>query len=338
MHRNTMGKARAGGMLGGLAATLLIGAGALAAEPSGSNGANGKAVGMDGAAQTLLETRAAPYVHLRADIADIEAVSMSSAKKMRDAHNRLGSYDPSDLGGSWVAYAALVAADTPTFSAAIEGATKKKKARAAFLQRLRDNPASVRDLEGADAAMDAIRAVAARDATRINALGDRFIADASRMQNTAWAKAKIAKDGSTRLRASVDYAAKRTWDPVPVTAKALTKAGNTKPNLGADANWTPEWSPTSTPATEAEKMGALMTRALVLGARYAVGDIQPGHVDTYAKSRRSNKCFVNAKLNLDQCIAATRTPYEEAFCLGEHALNDVSRCVGWVANAGRVKE
>ena len=61
-------------------------------------------------------------------------------------------------------------------------------------------------------------------------------------------------------------------------------------------------------------------------------------VDAYAKAKKSDRCFVNAKLNLDQCIAATRTPYEEAFCLGEHALNDVSRCVGWVANAGRVKD
>ena len=324
-------------ILTGLAFAAVVGTGCASAEPV-NGGASGKATGPDPAAQALLEDRASAYVHLRADIADIEAISMSSANKMRDAHNRLGSYDPKELGGSWVAYAALVAADTPAFSNAIEEATKKKKARAAFLQRLRDDPASVRELEGADAAIDAIRAVAARDATRINALGDRFIADAYRMQNTGWAKAKIAKDGSTRLRASIDYAAKRTWAPVTVATKQTTKAGNVKPNLGGDAQWSPEWSSTSTPPSEAERTGALMTRALVLAARYAVGDMQPGHVDTYAKAKKSDKCFVNAKLNLDQCIAATRTPYEEAFCLGEHALNDVSRCVGWVANAGRVKE
>ncbi|MEZ5929016.1 MAG: hypothetical protein R3C55_11145 [Parvularculaceae bacterium] len=37
-----------------------------------------------------------------------------------------------------------------------------------------------------------------------------------------------------------------------------------------------------------------------------------------------------ATLTLRQCIAATRTPYEEAFCLGEHALIDTASCVGWV--------
>jgi hypothetical protein len=41
-----------------------------------------------------------------------------------------------------------------------------------------------------------------------------------------------------------------------------------------------------------------------------------------------------ARLTLRQCIAATRAPYEEAFCIGEHALNDVSACLGWVASAG----
>lgn len=324
-------------VLGMVGALSLCASGASAEPVSGAKG-NAKAVTPNPVAQEVLEDRAARYVHLRADIADIEAISMSSARKMRDAHNRLGSYNPSELGGAWVAYAALVAADTPTFADAIEKATKSKKGRAAFLKQLREDPATVRNLDGANYAIDAIRAVAARDATRINALGDRFIADAYRMQNTAWAKAKIPNDGSTRLRASSAYATKRTWAPMRVTTKQTTKAGNVRPHLNGDIKWSPEWSPTSTPPSEAERTGALMTRALVLAARYTVGDMDSSHITTYAKAKKSDKCFVNAKLNLDQCIAATRTPYEESFCLGEHALNDVSRCVGWVANAGRVKE
>ena len=322
--------------LTGIALALAALMGCASASASGASGKT-KAEAMDTRAHEILEDRAARYVHLRADIADIEAISMSSAGVMRDAHNRLGSYDPKELGSSWVAYAALVAADTPSFSDAIEAATKSKKGRAAFLQRLRDDPASIGQIDGAQDAIDAIRAVAARDATRINQLGDRFIADAYSMQNTAWAKAKIPQDGSARLRASTAYAAERSWTPLRVATKQQTKAGNTKPNLSGDATWTPAWSATSTPPSEAAKTGTLMVRALVLAARYTVGDLQQEQVDTYATAKKSERCFTNAKLNLNQCIAATRTPYEEAFCLGEHALNDVSRCVGWVANAGRVK-
>jgi hypothetical protein len=202
---------------------------------------------------------------------------------------------------------------------------------------LRDNPASVRDLDGADAAIQAIMTTAARDATRINELGDRFIADAYRMQDMGWAKAKIPANGTARVKSAVDYASARQWAHVEVP-KVPTDAGTIRPNLTADAMLSPQWSTNARPPAEAENTGAMMTRALVLGARYAVGDIAPGHVTTYAKAEKSDRCFVNAKLNLDQCIAATRTPYEEAFCLGEHALNDISYCVGWPASAGRVKD
>ena len=97
----------------GAAMALAIGVGCASAEPS-ANGKDAAAAAPQSAAHALLESKAARYVHLRADIADIEAITMSSATKMRDAHNRLGSYDPANLGGAWMAYAALVAADTPT--------------------------------------------------------------------------------------------------------------------------------------------------------------------------------------------------------------------------------
>lgn len=320
-------------LIGGAAAAFSLVACASAGEASLGSGLSAPS----GAAQELLEKAAAPYVLLRSDIAHLDETPVRDAEAMREAHRRLASFDSRALAGSWVAYAALVAADQPAFADAIEAATKKPKRRAAFLARLRDDPASVRELAGAAEAIAAIRDVAARDATRINALGDRFIDDAYAMQSQGWAKKKIGTDGMSRVREAEGYAATRAWTPAAVTTKTRTKAGNTRPNLASDPTWTPEWSADSVPAAAAERTGALMTRALVLAARYATGDIQSGHVTTYAKAKKSDRCFTNAKLNLDQCIAATRTPYEEAFCLGEHALNDVSYCVGWVASAGRTK-
>ena len=286
----------------------------------------------------LIEGPAARYVNLRADIAHIEAMEMKSATQMREAHNRLGSFDPAEMTSAWVAYAALVAADTPAFSRAIERETVKQKDRKIFLSELQANPAMVRDLDGADEAIAAIRAVAARDATRINRLGDRFIADAYRMQNAGWAKKKIPQDGTARLNAATAWGQSRSWTLTELPTKQPTKAGNVRPHLDRDEMWSPAWYAENAPASEADKTGALMTKALLLAVRYATGDLTEGQVKAYATSKPSNRCYVNAKLNLDQCIAATRTPYEEAFCLGEHALNDISHCVGWVANAGRKKD
>jgi hypothetical protein len=35
----------------------------------------------------------------------------------------------------------------------------------------------------------------------------------------------------------------------------------------------------------------------------------------------------SAKLNLYQCLAVARPHYEDAFCLGQHALMDTGRCM-----------
>lgn len=74
-----------------------------------------------------------------------------------------------------------------------------------------------------------------------------------------------------------------------------------------------------------------MNRVLNLAARYAVSGVNEKTVSVYARNDKSNSCLSFAALTFKQCIAATRTPYEEAFCIGEHGLNDVSSCIGWVA-------
>jgi len=76
-----------------------------------------------------------------------------------------------------------------------------------------------------------------------------------------------------------------------------------------------------------------MDRVLNLAARYAVGGLNPKIVSVYARNDRADQCLSMAALTLRQCIAATRTSYEEAFCLGEHGLNDIATCTGWIIGA-----
>ncbi|WOI53982.1 hypothetical protein [Parvularcula sp. LCG005] len=286
------------------------------------------------AENTLLDNAAAPYVLLRRDIDAIETAAVKNEKAIRDAHNRLASYEPEEMGRAYIAYAALVAADSPTFAAAIESKTRRDKNREEFLIQLRDNPATVRDLEGADEAINAIMAMTARDATRIGALGELYIQEAYVLQEQAWARKKLAQDGMSRVRGAVTWADSRAWPLLPPRPVILSKSGTTRPNLVSDPTWSDVWSNLDAVAVPDEHSGATMTRALLLGARYAVGDLTEGQLNGYAISKTQSKCFVNAKLNLDQCIAATRTPYEEAFCIGTHGLQDISQCVGWPAGAG----
>lgn len=283
---------------------------------------------------SALEAAAHPYVMLREDIAKIEADGIPNAKALRTAHNRLSSHGHEDISRGIIAYAALVAADVPSFANAIEARTRRKKDRAAFLKELETNPAIVRDIKGADEAIGAIMDMLARDATRIAAVGDVYITEAYSLQKQAWARKKIASSGESRINSASKWAANRPWPAMAPRSAIRSKAGNVRPNLGADDSWSVTWSTDTKPPRADSKSGILMSQALVLAALYAVDDVEESDLREYARSKPTDRCLSNARLTLNACIAVARTPYEEAFCLGKHGLNDVSRCVGWPASAG----
>lgn len=283
-------------------------------------------------ASSDLEDRAAYYIQFRGDVELIEATPLDSAFATRDAHNRLASHDPTMLSSGWVAYAALVAADTPAFTQALEQEIAIS-GRDGFLAKLRSNPRMVRNLPGVDQAIDNIMQMAARDATKVQSLGDSFIANAYALQNQSWAKKKIS-DGTSRVAEAQSYSYSRARSATPVMPVSAP-AGVRAPGLAmTERAWSPTWSSSSAYASADPRATPIMDRALVLAARYAVGELNSATVRAYAKNDNSRRCLNNAKMNLDQCIAATRTPFEEAFCLGEHGLKDVSGCIGWVAGAG----
>ncbi len=281
---------------------------------------------------TPLEERASFYIEFRNDVQTIEATPIDSALVSRDAHNRLASHKPEDLSSGWIAYAALVAADTPAFVKSIQAKMKRKRDREQFLTELRSNPRSVRNLEGAQDAVDAVMMMAAQDATKIKQAGERYISDAYAMQNKGWAKRKLSKDGTSRLYEAEDFSLSRARMATPVLPASVS-AGVRQPGLQSYDNlWTPSWSSTSVSASANPRATPIMDRVLVLAARYAIGDLNEPIVNGYAKSENAKRCLKTAKLNLDQCVAATRTPTEEVFCIGKHGLGEVSNCVGWVAN------
>ena len=103
----------------------------------------------------------------------------------------------------------------------------------------------------------------------------------------------------------------------------------------AEGPWDADWGENAPLGRMRETNAQLiMDRVLNLAVRYSTGAINTKYVNAYARNDKSSRCLTMAKLTLNQCIAATRTPYEEAFCLGEHALNDIADCVGWIGGAG----
>ena len=285
---------------------------------------------MRGAA--LIEYAAQPYIQYREDIDHVASGIPDSEESMRDAYYRLASHDNRTMAASWIAYAAMIAADTPAFHDAVAAETRRRGGARRFSEQIEADPASVRAIPGAEEAIAAIMQFATNDAARIRGVGDTFIAEAYDMQREPWARRAIAMDGMSRVDAALRFAASREWKAAahqPVTSRS----GAVKPTLASTTSWSSDWSSVNEPVNQAARPGTIVAKALVLGVHYILDDAEQSHLASYGTSRRSERCFTNAQMNLDQCIAATRTPYEEAFCLGQHALNDMSSCVGWPAGA-----
>jgi hypothetical protein len=286
---------------------------------------------------TALERAAADYVRFREDVAAIEATPFNSAETTREAHRRLSAHEAESLSKGWVAYAALVAADTPAFREALEKEVASKKkvngmtGADAFFAKLSADPAYPRQLKGAEEAMSRVLAMTTHDAARFTALGEAFKEQAYAMQKTSWGKSKIPAS-SARLSDAESFARSRPSATAPSLA-SVTEKGVTAPTLAsANAAWNPEWGKDAGSGRMTEPNAqVIMNRVMNLAARYAVSGVNAKAVEVYARNDKSNSCLSFAALTLKQCIAATRAPYEEAFCLGEHALNDTASCIGWVA-------
>jgi hypothetical protein len=67
---------------------------------------------------------------------------------------------------------------------------------------------------------------------------------------------------------------------------------------------------------------ALAALALLDGA----GENARANTDALMFERQSLDCFESSKLNLFQCLAASRPYYEDMFCLGRHVVRDLGQC------------
>ncbi|MEM9810070.1 MAG: hypothetical protein AAF788_02490 [Pseudomonadota bacterium] len=276
----------------------------------------------------LIEYAAAPYIQFRQDVDYVAGAIPADEGTMRSAHHRLASHDQRALAGAWVAYAGMIAADTPEFVSSI-AALRRQMGDKGLNEKLINDPSMVRNLRGSQAAVDAILAFAANDAAKVNALGNAMISKAYSLQDSPWARRKLAQRGMERVDQAIAFAARRDWKTPAVKAKS--QRGLKSPNLDHTNIWSVSWAGDKAKLGSNVRAGSIVTKALILGAHYTMDNATNDILAAHGTSARSERCFTSAKLNLDQCVAATRTPYEEAFCLGQHALNDMSSCIGWPA-------
>ena len=248
----------------------------------------------------------AEYTSYRKDLVTIAKGDVSSAS-VKKAHQRLASHDYKTLSKAWVAYNAAVAARTPAYNKEITK-TARKRGQDTFLASLDASPDNVLRLKSsAQASKSIVRNISAETA-QISEMGASFRKAAMDMQQSKTPKLVIN-------RTTMD----RFIDPARQDNIILAGAsGGAMQDPRRDAKARP-------------MLGQMLTLAAHMSVTEAKGGTYAASTAALVENRKGERCLKWAKLNLAQCLAATRNTSEEAYCTGRHALTEVSACWSYMA-------
>ena len=262
---------------------------------------------------------AAVYLTFTRDMATIQG-GFSSPEAVQAALRRGATYDADQLSRGLVAYASILALQSPEFVSGVRQAGAELTARRQIIDRIVANPEYASTLPGAEAAASLVISVLEADILALSAAADSVESDAYNIQYTGdqrhvWGRA-TPPDREGRLQAVKDMS-RAVRAPASETAR-LYAASNSGSGLGVTAGRTRR-APYAPSVTNAIAMAAL-------AALGAAGDNARPNTDALQYDRASQDCLASSKLNLFQCLAASRPTYEDMFCLGRHVIRDLSTC------------
>lgn len=295
-----------------------------------------------------IKDSAAVYATYQSDVTDVKTKPMASASDIDNALNNLGGHNPDKLSKGWISYSALIASQDPEYRAAVKD-IESFYGREALLKGLRSDVRYARKLAGGDNAVAASLAATEADSRRLNSAAAYVKEQAYSLQAAGWAKKKIGNSGATATRLNSRQATGVAPKSNLISAfsapdidSTLAQAGR----IGAPSLWD-----NVSGAASAVRFPAGLTSGMrgnrkrvkygkepiadqiaTLAAYRALGaGAAPSSQIYSAMAERETKgCMNMANLNLQQCVAAANQQYEVPFCIGEHALADVGKCIGGV--------
>jgi hypothetical protein len=239
------------------------------------------------------------YRGYRRDIDELRDMSFMSSDEVENAHELIMSYEPPELTRGWMAHQAMVASRAPGFMDTVRSAAAQR-GQANFFETARRDSSYLWALSSNTAAINYVFDGLYQDAREARAVG------------------RVLND---RAYAYMDS---RYGSRLP--AGAVTNATEL---LGEDED---EGERSYEVPYRAQQV---MQRVLELAARLSLdrsGGQSLNAAGLLAEDMQTNQCLRWARLNLAQCIAASRTTAEEAYCTGLHGVDDVSNCWGWIVN------
>ncbi len=262
---------------------------------------------------------AAVYIAFARDMQTIEG-GFESPQAIQAALARASGYDPEQLSRGLIAYASILALQSPEFVQGVREFATPETTRQRLVGEIVADPKRASRLPGADAAAGLIIASLQRDVEALSRAANSIENDAYAIQNPwdprrPWGTAQIA-DREGRLTAAHSRSSQAMLPPAGEAAR-LFAAAHDGTGLSVRSGLR---EPPYPPAVE----NALALAALA--ALGAAGENARANTDALQFDWTSRTCMTMAKLNLLQCLAASRPNYEDMFCLGRHVVRDLSTC------------
>lgn len=216
-----------------------------------------------------------------------------------------------------VAYAAIVALQDPTFTAAVKEFASHPSQRDQIAGYILADPNYVMTLTGHDTAAGLIVATLNGQAGQLQSTGDKVKQESLDIQlKAAWSK-KYVPNPDQRLSDIKQESAS------PIMADDDLKSQLLQASTGAQP-LTLSGGPVAPPYSQAVVRGMALAALAILGK---AGDGNMDYVMPLLVNDNDGYCFNMSKLNLYQCLAVARPYYEDMYCLGLHALDDTAHCV-----------
>ncbi len=251
------------------------------------------------------------YDRYRQDLTIISASSLGSKSSVADAHKRLSAYDHETLAQAWVAYNAAIAAEQSDFAREINRSVNAKGDR--FFATLNVQHDNILKLKSSDRAAQSVLTNVTNEAGQLREMAATFKQAAYDLQSSK----EPATFNSARQYSVSDLFGSK------MGGFQLISAGRSQPVFARH-----DLDPNARP---------MLGKMLTLGAHISVDQADGKYAaltERLVSNNEGKQCLKWAKLNLAQCLAASRDSSEEAFCTGRHALKEVSACWSYMTVDG----
>ncbi|MGV8929389.1 MAG: hypothetical protein ACOH1E_06530 [Brevundimonas sp.] len=264
------------------------------------------------------------YVAFTREMAGVEG-GFDSPEAIQAALRRGSAYNPAQLSRGLIAYASILALQSPEFVAGVRQYAGHPATREKLVADILADPRQASYLPGADAAAGLIIGTLRQDIAALGRAADLVENDAYTIQarhdpRRAWSLVQVP-DRDGRLEAAKSRSLE-TMLPSMEDAAALFAAAHSGAGLSVSGE---SRQPAFPPAVE---------RALALAALAALGaagDDARANTDALQTEPVGQHCLDMSKLMLFQCLSASRPSYEDMFCLGRHVVRDLAACTRGVA-------